>query len=100
MPAVVPGIIVIKLCLWYRVALRLSALLAVWTDARPWSFPSLALTWLSDAAVAITMSILGKWSAWGSRLLILLGIDIVQAVNAAPVVLAADVKVEAEGCHS
>lgn len=99
MPPIVPGIIVVKLCLWNRITLRLSALLAVRPNARPWSFPSLTLTWLSDAARTIAMSVFGEWPTWSSRLLSLLSVDIVQAVDAAPVVLAADVEVEAKGSH-
>jgi hypothetical protein len=42
------------------------------------------------------MSIVSERSTGSSRLLLLLGVDVVQAVHAALVVLAADVEVEAE----
>jgi len=99
MTTIVASVIIQKLCLWYRVALRLSALLAVRSDAWSRSLPGLAFAWLSDAAGAITMSILGKGSAGSARLLLLLGVNVVQAVHATLVVLASDVEVEAQSCN-
>jgi hypothetical protein len=45
------------------------------------------------------MSILGKGSAGSARLLLLLGVNVVQAVHATLVVLASDVEVEAQSCN-
>jgi len=99
MPTIVPSVIGQELLLRHSVALRLPALLAVGRNARPGSLPSLALTRLSDTARSIAMSVISERSAGSSRLLLLLGVNVVQAVHAALVVLAADVEVEAESGH-
>jgi len=103
MPTIVPSIVSQELSLRHRVALRLSALLAVWLLAigcktRPRSLPSFALTRLSNTSRTIPMSVLGERSAGSSRLLLLLSVNVVQAVHATLVVLAANVEVEAESC--
>jgi hypothetical protein len=46
------------------------------------------------------MSLVSERPAGSARLLLLLGVDVVQAVHAALVVLAADVEVEAESGDS
>jgi hypothetical protein len=100
MPSIIPRImIIIKLCLRYSVALRLSALLSVRPNARPRLFPNFAVARLSNPTSTVPMPFFGERSARGTRLLLLLllGVDVVQAVHAALVVLTADVEVEGEG---
>ena len=99
MSTIVTSVISQELCLRHSVALRLSALYAVRRDTRSRSLPSLTLTRLSNTARAIAMSFIGERSARSARLLVLLGINVVQAVHAALVVLATDVEVEAESSH-
>jgi hypothetical protein len=95
-PTIIPSVIGQELCLRHRVALWLSALLAVRSNAQSRSLPSLALAWLSNTTRAITVSIFGERSTGSAGLLLLLGVDVVQAVHATLVVLAADIEVEAE----
>ena len=99
MSTIVTSVISQELCLRHSVALRLSALLAVRRNTRPGSLPSLALARLSNTARAIAVSFIGERSARSARLLVLLGINVVQAVHATLVVLAANVEVEAKGSH-
>lgn len=96
MPTIIPSIISQKLLFRYSVTLRLPALLAIRRDTRPGGLPGFALARLRNTTRAITMSIVSERSTGSSRLLLLLGVDVVQAVHAALVVLAADVEVEAE----
>jgi hypothetical protein len=100
MPSIIPRItIIIKLRLGHSVALRLSALLSVRPHTRPGLLPSLAVARLSNPTSIVPMAFFGERPARSARLLLLLllGVDVVQAVHATLVVLAADVEVEGEG---
>ena len=102
MPPIIPSIISQKLLLRHSVALRLpAALLTIRRDTRPRSLPNLALARLSNTARTIAMPFVGERPTRSARLLLLslLAVNVVQAVHAALVVLAADVEVEAEGGH-
>jgi hypothetical protein len=100
MPTIIPRItIIVKLRLRHSVALRLSALLSVRPHTRPGFLPSFAVARLSNPTGTIPVAFFGKRPARSARLLLLLllGVDVVQAVHASLVVLAADVEVEGEG---
>lgn len=102
--SVVPGIFIPKLSLWHSVAVRLSSLLAVRAQAGSRGFPGFTFAWLGNASRAIAVAFVGEWTTWSSRwtllMLLLLGVNVVQTVHAALVVLSADMEVEAESCES
>jgi hypothetical protein len=94
MHSIIPRIIIIKLRLRHSVALRPSTLIAIRPNTRPRLLPSLAVSWLSNSSRIIAVPVFGERPARSARLLLLLlGVDVVQAVHAALVVLAADIEV-------
>lgn len=98
MPPIIPRII-LKLRLRQRITLLAPpSLLAVRAHARPRLLPDIAVAWLREPSRAVAVAFVGERPA-GSAGLRRFVVQVVQAVHAALVVLAAHVEVEAEGCE-
>lgn len=91
--------IIVELLFRHRVPLLLQlliALLAVWTGRWPRRFPSFALPWLLETALCVCIFV-GEWTT--GRLRSGFRIEVVEAIDTATRLLAADVDVETEGCE-
>jgi hypothetical protein len=104
MPAIIPGIIIPKLSIRHSIAVRMRSLLAIRPQTGPRSLPGLTVARLSNTPGTIAVALIGERTTGSSgwallRLLLLLGVDVVQTVHAELVVVSADVEVEAESCE-
>jgi hypothetical protein len=104
MTAIVPGIVIPKLSIRHSIAVRMRSLLAIRPQAGSRSLPGFTVARLGNSSGTVAVAFIGERTAGSSRwallrLLLLLGVDVVQTVHAELVVVSADVKVEAESCE-
>lgn len=92
MPTIIPRIIIIELPLRHSIAMPLATLLTVRSHTGSGRLPSITFPGLSNTARAVARTVISERTPRRTRLLGL-GVEVVQAVHAALVVLAANVEV-------